>query len=76
MWEIKILVELRGQPDPAGLNAPVLKVVFLMIGFAGRFKPQPYIVQQGRLFFLRREVAARTRPGIRQTPAVYAAHPP
>ena len=22
MWELKILVELRGQPDPAGLNAP------------------------------------------------------
>ena len=60
MWELKILVELRGQPDPAGLNAPVLKIVFLMIGFAGRFKLQPYIVQQGRLFFLRREVAART----------------
>ena len=56
MRELKIPVELRGHPDPAGLNAPVLKVDLLIIRLPARLKPQPYIVQQGRLIFFRREV--------------------
>ena len=55
MRELKILVELRGHPDPASLDASVPKVGLLMIRFPGRFKPQPYIVQQGRLIFFCRE---------------------
>ena len=51
MRELKIPVELRGHPDPAGLNAPVLKVDLLIIRLPARLKPQPYIVQQGRLNF-------------------------
>ena len=56
MRELKIPVELRGHPDPAGLDAPVLKVDLLIIRLPARLKPQPYIVQQGRLIFFRREV--------------------
>ena len=52
-----------------GSMRPCSRSFFLMIGFAGRFKPQPYIVQQGRLIFLRREVAARTT-----TPTRYSAN--
>ena len=66
------LIEIPIQHGMHRLDAPVVfehlfcaacsmfKIVLLMIKFVGRFKPQPYIVQQGRLIFLRREVAART----------------
>ena len=47
---------------PAGLDTSVLKVGLLIIRFAGRLKPQPYIVQQGRLIFFRREVVVRIAP--------------
>ena len=67
--KLKILVELRGHPDPAVPNAPVPKLDLLMIRPAGRLKPPTYIAQQGRLIFFHRKVVVRTtsHPSIRQT---------
>ena len=77
--KLKILVELRGYPDSAALNAPVPKLNLLMIRLAGRLKPPPYIAQQGRLIFFRREVVVcttshqvilQTRDKVIQTPLI------